>query len=69
MQGPGRSVVIIAVEVMRKLLHNEDGGTTLEWALLLVVIALPSYYLIQTALAVLLAHYRMMTTINALPFP
>lgn len=49
--------------------HDEAGATTLEWALLLAAIALPSYWLMQLALNVLIGHYRMMTTLNALPFP
>ena len=45
------------------------GATTLEWALLLAVIALPAYYIIQVLLATLIGHYRMMTMINSLPVP
>lgn len=49
--------------------RDEQGATTLEWALLLAAIALPSYWLMQLALNVLVGHYQMMTTLNALPFP
>ena len=49
--------------------RDETGATTLEWALLLAAIALPSYWLMQLAMNVLIGHYRMMTTLNALPFP
>ncbi|MHC4993541.1 MAG: hypothetical protein ACYTGQ_00660 [Planctomycetota bacterium] len=42
---------------------------TLEWAMLLAVVALPSYLIIRLALAALVGHYQMMTTLNALPFP
>ena len=49
--------------------RNQQGGTTLEWALLLGVIAIPSYYIIQIALSTLVAHYQMITTLNGLPFP
>ena len=55
--------------LLRQFTHNQDGATTLEWALLLGVIALPSYYIIQAALSALIAHYQMVTTLNALPFP
>lgn len=41
----------------------------LEWLLLLAVVALPSYFIIQLALATLFAHYRLVTTINGLPLP
>ena len=53
----------------RRLAVEQAGATTLEWALLLAAIAIPSYFIITTALETLLGHYRMMTTINALPFP
>lgn len=48
---------------------SESGATTLEWALLLAAIALPSYFILSVALAMLVDYYRMMTTLNALPFP
>jgi hypothetical protein len=41
----------------------------LEWTLLMGAIALPGYFIIKMALAVLIAHYQMVTTLNALPFP
>jgi Flp pilus assembly pilin Flp len=52
-----------------RLLRDEQGATALEWVLLLVTIALPAYFIIRLALTVLTDHYRMMTTINGLPFP
>ena len=54
---------------LRKLLANQRGANSIEWALLLGVIAIPSYYLIQAALNALVLHYQMITTLNALPFP
>ncbi len=54
---------------LRKLALDQRGATTLEWALLLGVIAIPSYYIIQAALSALVAHYQMVTTLNGLPFP
>lgn len=48
---------------------NQGGATTLEWTLLLVAMALPSYLLIKISLDILLAHYRMISFINSLPFP
>jgi len=57
------------IRCLRRLACNQQGGTTLEWALLLGVIAIPSYYIIQVALSALVAHYQMITTLNALPFP
>ena len=49
--------------------RDETGATTLEWTLLLAAIAVPSYWIIQLALSALVGHYRMLTTINSLPFP
>jgi hypothetical protein len=49
--------------------RGEDGGTTLEWALLFCVLAGSSYFILKLLLRTLLAHYSMITTINSLPFP
>ena len=54
---------------LRQLVRDQHGGTTLEWALLLGTIAIPSYYIIQAALSALVAHYQMITPLNGLPFP
>lgn len=54
---------------LRKLLADQRGASSMEWALLLGVIAIPSYFIIQSALSALVAHYQMITTLNALPFP
>ena len=51
------------------LARDDAGATTLEWALLLGAIAIPSYYLFRYAQHMLEEIYRMMTTLNALPFP
>lgn len=53
----------------RALWADERAATSLEWALLLAVVALPGYAAVRLALAALAGHYQMMTTINALPFP
>ncbi len=50
-------------------LAEEIGATTLEYGLLLAAIAIPSYWAIQLALDTLVGHYRLMTMLNALPFP
>lgn len=50
--------------------HADDrGATALEWALLLLVIAIPAYYLFKLAMAIMVEHYQMITTLNALPLP
>ena len=53
----------------RRLAGDQSGATTLEWALLLAALAIPSYVIITMALETLLGHYRMMTVLNGLPFP
>jgi Flp pilus assembly pilin Flp len=55
--------------IWRQLADEQSGATTLEWALLLAAMAIPSYFIIATALETLLGHYRMLTSMNALPFP
>ena len=54
---------------LARLRSDVSGATMLEWSLLLAVIVLPSYALIRMALAVLVAHYRLIVTLNGLPFP
>lgn len=56
-------------EPAKRLAGDNSGATTLEWALLLGAIALPSYFIIRMALETLVEYYRMMTTLNGLPFP
>lgn len=41
----------------------------LEWALLLAVIALPTWAFIRAGLTVLAAHYDLVSTMNQMPFP
>ena len=49
--------------------RDDSGQTTLEWALLLAAIALPSYGIIVLALDTLVAYYGMMSWLTNLPFP
>ena len=53
----------------RKMVRDERGTTSLEWALLLGAIALPSVYLFTMSLGVIVDYYRMMTQISSLPLP
>ncbi len=52
-----------------RLLEDQRGANAIEWTLLLGAIAIPSYYIILVALDTLVAHYQLVTTLNALPFP
>lgn len=58
----------IKVWVARRL-ASDQGATTLEWALLLAAIAIPSMVIIALSMRTLTAHYRMMSLLNSLPFP
>jgi Flp pilus assembly pilin Flp len=51
------------------LCRDQGGATALEWTLLLGAIAIPSYVLIALGLATLAGHYRLVSILNALPFP
>lgn len=53
----------------RPLWADEQGQTALEWTLLLAAIAIPSYTIVRLGVETLIAHYQMITTLNALPFP
>lgn len=48
---------------------DERGATTLEWALLLAAVAIPSLIILMIAMGALTSHYKMMTLLNSLPFP
>ncbi|MCX5660532.1 MAG: hypothetical protein NTW19_12535 [Planctomycetota bacterium] len=50
-------------------LDDQRGGTTLEWAMLLLWIVLASYVLIRLSLYIITGHFGMVTTVNSLPFP
>ncbi|MEE9405164.1 MAG: hypothetical protein V3V20_09740 [Algisphaera sp.] len=52
-----------------RLHRNQQGATMLEWVLLVAAIALPSYVIIRVGLALLITHYRLVTTLNGMPFP
>ena len=48
---------------------DEDGQATLEWALVAACFVLPMIAVLNVLLNVLVAHYRMVTFIETLPFP
>jgi len=56
-------------KTLRAIVDDESGTTTLEWLLLLGAIALPSIYILTMSLGAVVDYYRMMTTLNSLPFP
>ncbi|HUS48155.1 MAG TPA: hypothetical protein VM098_08545 [Phycisphaerae bacterium] len=51
-------------------LHADQAGqTTVEWAIILVVVALPMYCVFRALVEVMAAHYKMLTFLETLPFP
>ena len=54
---------------LRRLVADDRGATTLEWALLMAAIAIPTYWTFRIALAMIVDYYTMMTLLNNLPFP
>ena len=57
------------MDMLTRLVKEDKGATTLEWALLLAAIGLPSYFILQACLGMLVDYYRMTTTLLALPLP
>ena len=58
-----------------KLCHgwrlNSDarGQVTIEWALVMVVVALPMYFVFKVLLSTLVAHFQMVSLIETIPIP
>lgn len=69
----GESTAVVGsgakAKTLRALVEDESGTTTLEWLLLLGAIAIPSIYIFTISLNAVVDYYRMMTTLNSLPFP
>ena len=51
------------------LLADHAGQATLEWALLMGAVALPTYWIFKMLLDILVEHYRMIVFLVTLPFP
>ena len=54
---------------LARFIRDERGATMLEWCLLLAFIAIPVWVMIRFGLAILAAHYGLVTTMNQMPFP
>lgn len=57
------------LSLLRRLHGDQAGQVTLEWALILVVVVLPSFYLMRIFLGLLVDHWQMVTFLETLPFP
>ncbi len=55
--------------VLSRLAREQSGQIAVEWALVMVVVALPFFFVFRALLAVLIAHYQMVTFLQSLPFP
>lgn len=55
--------------LLSRLVREERGATMLEWCLLLAFIAIPAWVMIRYGLALLAAHYGLVSTMNQMPFP
>ena len=58
-----------ALRRLKRLGADAAGQMTLEWALVLVLVALPMYFVCATCLNLLVAHFQMITFLETLPFP
>ena len=56
-------------KTLRRLWSDERGQTTIEYALLLAVIGLPSVAAFGLMVSILAEHYKMVTFLELLPFP
>ena len=57
------------VNILRRLWTDERGQTTIEYALLLAVVGLPSVAAFGLMLAILAENYKMVTFLELMPFP
>ncbi|OPX24396.1 MAG: hypothetical protein B1H04_02150 [Planctomycetales bacterium 4484_123] len=55
--------------LLRRLGRQEAGQLTLEWAMVLAFIALPMYFVMKVCMRLLVAHYRMVSFMETVPFP
>ena len=58
-----------ALRILKRLGADSAGQMTLEWALVLVLVALPMYFVCAICLNLLVAHFQMITFLETLPFP
>jgi hypothetical protein len=58
-----------ALRRLKRLGADAAGQMTLEWALVLVLVALPMYFVCAICLNLLVAHFQMITFLETLPFP
>ena len=54
---------------LKRLGADDAGQMTVEWALVLALVALPMYFVCATCLKLLVAHFQMITFLETLPFP
>ena len=57
------------IDRLRRFTREEGGQMTLEWALVMAVVALPFVVIFRVCLAIIVAHFQMVTFLQGLPFP
>ncbi len=55
--------------MLRRLAGEDAGQMTIEWALVMVVVALPFLVLFRLLVKIIVAHFQMVTFMQSLPFP
>jgi len=56
-------------DILRRLRSDQQGQTTIEYALLLALVGLPAYGAFALLLKILAETYRMVVFLELLPFP
>ena len=51
------------------LWRDQAGQVTIEWTLVMAAVALPMYFVIRVCIELMVAHFRMVTFMETLPFP
>ena len=54
---------------LRRLTVEEGGQMTIDWALVMAAVALPFVVILRVCLAIIVAHFQMVTFLQSLPFP
>ena len=52
-----------------RLAADARGQVTVEWAMVLGVIALPMYFVLKLCMALLVVHFQMVSFLQTIPFP
>ncbi len=62
-------ILAAIIRTSRRLAVQEDGQVTIEWAMVMAAVALPFLLIFRVCLAILVAHFQMVSFMQSLPFP